>query len=320
MDTPAARPKVAVGFIHVGEPTVSSARDAILSQVGVDVTLLEVAHMPQLEAHTELYRQLDAVSESCALLAKVDGDMVIVAPRLFSAAIAVLDAFPDIQVLSIGVDDWFSGSRIDGMVIWRGGTRWLAAPEDWRPDKVRTTATRLVRIVHSERPMILHAVNPTPDQAIRYGIHRGIKAARTRDDSRIENAREFVRHTRSDPHPLRLLAVAGMLEGLTRPEESVRLMSSNESRHSLPELDTASRKGRLLGAVERELDSLSRGTARIRQGSSGRLTPARHTVAAVLDRIRVKPRGAKTTPPVDEGMDPYEALFDAALSVAEEGA
>lgn len=247
----ASAPRVCAGLIHVNEPTVDAARRGILRQEGVDVSLFEIAGRPQVEAHAALYRELDVRSDEVDAAVKVDGDMVIVEPRLFAAAVSLLESFPSVGVLSIGVDDWFSGERIDGMVIWRGGTRWLDGPQAWRPDKVTTSAQHLERIVQFDRPMVLHGHNPTPHQAARYGLHRGMKAVRTGSPKRIEEVRALARYAATDPHPRRMLALAGALRGMRRPDEAVRLMNHADLGSTLSELERSAAGPRLLAQVQR---------------------------------------------------------------------
>lgn len=307
------RPRVTVGFVHVGESTVDVARERILAQEAVDVHLTEIAHLPQLEAHASLYSRLDSESETSDLLVKVDGDMVIMSQRLFAAAHAVLDAFPDVDALSIGVDDWFSRERIDGLVVWRGGVRWLGEPQDWRPDRVPTTAGRLVRINEFVGPVVLHAPDPTADQAFRYGLHRGLKAARTGSEKRLNEAHAFVRSTEREPHPMRLLAVAGMIEGLRRPLDSVRLMSTESARDIVVTLDGVADPMRLLETADRELRRHRRRGGvrkRLRRFVTSRAAP-RSARAPRLDSTAEARRSDGSQ--MSHVSDPYVRVFARAL-------
>jgi hypothetical protein len=204
------RPSVLVGMLHVGEPSVPRVRGLILNQEDVDVELVEIADLPEREAHERLYRTFDGADPRHHALVKVDADMELVEPRLLHAIGSLFRRHPDLDHLILGVDDWFSGKRIQGMNAWRNGTRWTSPPPELFTDLPTNTARTKLKVMDAGRPLVLHAADPTDAQAARYGLHRGLKAVVTGKASRIGRLLEVVDHAEGAPEPGRLLAVAAI--------------------------------------------------------------------------------------------------------------
>ena len=256
MTSPLNVARVHVGLIHVHEPTVEAARAAVVAQRGVRTTISEIADLPQLEAHQSLYAALDAATLENDLLVKVDGDMVIKHPHLFGAVAQLLADHPEVDRIAIGVNDWFSGRAIDGMVFWRGGVRWVGAPDPVRMDHVETTVRDSLRIVNHQLMLVSHGSSPTEQQAIRYGIHRGRKARLSMTRIRISDATEFVRFAGTDPHPRRLLAVAAVEHGLRSPDAAAALMEGSVPTEAARRLAARSFDADLVAATLERLQAL----------------------------------------------------------------
>lgn len=290
-------PHVTVGFIHVDEPTVRAARESILAQEDVRIRIEEVRNLPQFEAHRRLYEALDRNSADSDFLVKVDGDMIINHPRLFAAVSVLFDEESDIDRISVGVDDWFSGRVIDGMAFWRGGVRWSGKPDPVRMDHIETTARASLRIIDHGLPLVTHGVEPTPEQAVRYGIHRGRKARLSMTRIRIADAAAFVESVEADPNPLRLLAAAALATGLDEPERTAPLMADRIPEHELLALEERTsdpellkRAAERLAALESQrlaMESVSEPptrTERFRDGLRGTLRPLVRMVRQARDR------------------------------------
>lgn len=146
-------PSVLVGLLHVGEPSVPRVREYIRAQVDVDVELLEVAHLPERQAHERLFRAFDGADSTYDALVKVDADMELVEPRLLQAIGLLMRRNPDLDHLVLGVDDWFTGRRIIGMNAWRRGVRWTSPPPELFTDLPTNTARTKLKVLDAGRPV-----------------------------------------------------------------------------------------------------------------------------------------------------------------------
>ncbi len=219
-------PSLLVGMLHVGEPSVARVRERIRAQQDVDVELREFAHLPEREAHARLYATFDAADERHDALVKVDADMELVEPRLLHAIATLFVRHPGLDHVLIGVDDWFSGRRIQGMSAWRRGVRWTSPPPDLFTDLPTNTVRTKLKLMDVGLPLVLHATDPTDEQAIRYGLHRGLKAVATGKSSRIERLLNVVDHAAAAPERGRLLAVAAMELAFVDGAAATRLLAA----------------------------------------------------------------------------------------------
>jgi hypothetical protein len=78
------------------------------------------------------------------------------------------------------------------------------------------------------RPLVLHGIGPSDDQAVRYGAHRALKAVATGKASRLERLAEFVRFVEVDPQPQRRLALAAAELALRDPAAGRRMVDVHD--------------------------------------------------------------------------------------------
>ena len=209
------RPSVLVGMLHVGEPSVPRVRERIRAQLDVDVELLEIAHRSKWEAHRDLFDAFTRAGSRHDGLVKVDADMELVEPRLLHIIGTMFRRHPELDHIVLGVDDWYSGRRIQGMNAWRRGVRWTSPPPDLFTDLATNTARTKLKLMDAGRPLVLHAADPSDEQAVRYGLQRGLKAVATGKGSRIARLLDVVDHAEAEPARGRLLAVAAIRFALT---------------------------------------------------------------------------------------------------------
>lgn len=235
------RPSVLIGMLHVGEPSVPRVRDLIRAQQDVDVELLEIAHLPEREAHARLYAAFDTADPRHDALVKVDADMELVEPRLLHAIAVLLRDNPPLDHVVVGVDDWFSGERILGLSSWRNGVRWTSPPPELFTDLPTSTARTKLKAIDIGRTLVVHAADPTDVQAARYGLHRGLKAVATGKASRIARLVDVVDHAATSPARGRLLAVAAIGLALTDAPVARDLLDATKD----PDADLGVLTGRL---------------------------------------------------------------------------
>lgn len=258
MDSEPTSPRVLAGFVHIDEATVEDARQAITRQIGVAVELLEVARLPQWDAHRTLYRGLDSRSQEFDVLVKVDGDMIVRDSLLFAAVARMFRELPEVDQIGISVTDWFSGGPITGISFWRRGVRWIGDPDRIRSDVIRTSVKNSLRIHDHGLHLVDHGSRPTREQAVRYGAHRGMKARLALSKVRISDARAFVEYAGRAPHPRRLLAVAAAERGLEDPAAAEPLMMRQAPSDEIALLERRSQDVNLVPTALSLLDGLDR--------------------------------------------------------------
>ena len=225
--------RVRVGVLSSGEPSTDRALGAIQRQTDVEVEVFHVADLPQWEAHERLIRTFDERGDGFDLLTKVDADMELVHPRLLWILSESFKRFPKADLIEVGVDDWISGTRILGLKSWRGGTRWTGTPPDLFADYAPTSVRQTLSIRDAGVPLILHAVDASPEQALRYGAQRALKAASEfglqHETERIDALERLLDVVAAAPEPSRILAAIGIITALTDPSSGRRLVDTKPS-------------------------------------------------------------------------------------------
>lgn len=207
-----------VGVLSAGEPTLPKALAAIRNQAGITVEIVHISDLPKHEAHRLLYKTFTARTDRFDLLAKVDADMEILHPRLLSSIAGLFDAFPEVDLAPVAVDDWLSGRQIWSLNVWRGGIRWLEEPPDLFSDQARNTSRQAFSLLKVGQPLVLHAAHATPLQALRYGAHRALKARSSQDVGRIRAVERTVRFCAAEPCFERNLVLLAIEMSLRDPE------------------------------------------------------------------------------------------------------
>ena len=283
-------PCVLVGMLHVGEPSVPRVRELIVSQMDVDVELLEIAHLPEREAHERLYRTFDAADPKFDAVVKVDADMELVEPRLLHAIGMLFRRHPSLDYLLIGVDDWFSGQRIHGMTAWRQGIRWTSPPPELFTDLPTNTARTELKLVDVGRALVLHAADPTDEQAVRYGLHRGLKATATAKASRIARLSDIVEHAAVDPERGRLVAVAAIAAALEDRRAATMLLDDLRTDPSaVSQFVERADDPDLLARTSELLATFAAASERLNDASSGAPASASSTIPSMWRQLSALP-------------------------------
>lgn len=242
------RVRVLAGVLHVGEPGLERAVASAETQHGADVSIVLIGNLPKWEAHRRLYQRFSEDRGAHDLLVKLDADMELVEPHLFSAVGSLLRRHRRLDHVILGVDDWLSGERIMGISLWRSGVQWEAEPPDLFTDLSRSDARDRFKLIDAGRPLVTHAVKPGSEQALRYGAHRALKAARTRKASRLARIEDFARFVQQQPEPERRLALTAV-ELAFSDEGAGRRLVDGEYELDATEIERLWRRSENLDAV-----------------------------------------------------------------------
>lgn len=167
--------KIMVGVLYSGENEYEECVNSIKKQTYTDYDLLKIEFLPKLEAHKLLYYSFLDQKSQYDLLVKIDADMVLTRPQLFSQIVDKFQKNPGIDVLGIAIWDFFSGGYINGLNSYRNTVKWELDPNNVNADVVVVDPKRYFFDQSEIAPAAYHCPNPSKLQAFHFGIHRGIK-------------------------------------------------------------------------------------------------------------------------------------------------
>jgi hypothetical protein len=168
--------KIYVGTLYSGENEYEECLASIQRQTFRNFDHFVFKNLPNKEAHATLYKSfLERANEYDALI-KVDADMVLCSDVLFERIVQRLSLSGDLNVLAIGVHDFFSGQMINGLNAYRNTVRWDFEKETMFVDFPECPPSTYFYDDRVLAPAAIHCKNPAPWQAFHYGLHRGLKS------------------------------------------------------------------------------------------------------------------------------------------------
>lgn len=131
-------------------------------------------NLGSMEANRALYGTFMKRAGEFELLIRVDADMVIENRNLFAWVVDEMTMRPSLQKLSIDIHDYFTNRLISGLHTYRNTVK-FAVDDPIQPDHA-TVPEQHTRVERSAVGFgVRHCKNPSPLQALHYGIHRGVK-------------------------------------------------------------------------------------------------------------------------------------------------
>jgi hypothetical protein len=168
--------KVLVGTLYSGENEYEECVASIKRQSFRDFDHFVFKDLPEREAHHTLFKSFVEKAERYDVLIKVDADMVLCSDDLFDGIVRWLGQEPDVDVLGIGVQDFYTGRLINGLNAYRSTVRWDFDKETLFVDIPEVAEDRYHYDDRELAPAAVHCKNPSSLQAFHYGVHRGLKA------------------------------------------------------------------------------------------------------------------------------------------------
>lgn len=311
---PSRQDRALIGILHAGEPSLDDAIASAKAQVGVRVTIMTISGLPKWEAHRELFERFTTDAGRHDLLVKLDADMELIEPGILAASSRIVRENPRLDHIVLGVDDWLSGERIMGMSIWRSGVRWPEDPPDLFTDMSRSTARERFKLIDPGFPLVLHARQPSEGQALRYGAHRALKAARTQKSSRLDRLETFATFAATTDDGRRHLALAAVALALREETAGRRLVDGDVGprEEDLVGLRRAAEQPeQLLREIQADIAALRRsaGSLETREGQS-----SDQRLRRLMSRARTSLKRRLSAPPMDDEL--VKATFLAELARA----
>ena len=169
--------KLLVGTLYSGENELEECLKSIHAQRYTNYDHILIENLPELEAHYQLYKTFLDHTQEYELLVKVDADTVLCSDKLFGHLVETFEQDPSLEVLNIGVLDFFTDEMIPaGIQIYRKTTRWNFENDTVFPDVPIMDHERYRYDTTVLAPAAWHSPNPSIPQAFHYGVHRGIKS------------------------------------------------------------------------------------------------------------------------------------------------
>ncbi len=169
--------KLLVGTLYCGENEYEECVAAIRAQTFRNFDHITIENLPELEAHYSLYGHFLEHADQYDLLVKIDADVVLNSEDLFEGIVRKFSENPWLEVMNIGVDDFFTGEMIAaGIQVYRNTVRWDFSKDTVFPDVPIMDPERYLYDKTDLAPAAVHCKNPSPYQAFHYGVHRGLKS------------------------------------------------------------------------------------------------------------------------------------------------
>ena len=168
--------KIYVGTLYSGENEYEECLASIQSQTYRDFEHFVFKNLPKREAHRALFSSFLGRADVYDVLIKVDADMVLCSDTLFQRIVQKLSHSTNLDVLSVGVHDFFTGQLINGLNAYRNTVRWDFDKETLFTDIPEVARDKYLYDDKELAPAAIHCKNPSPLQAFHYGVHRGLKS------------------------------------------------------------------------------------------------------------------------------------------------
>ena len=166
--------RVLVGTFVTIENEFEECVESIARQTYRNYHHVIVRNLESLDAHRILYGTFTERAAEFDLLIRVDADMVVENHQLFAWIVEQMTLRPAIEMLTIDIHDYFTDRLISGLHTYRSTVK-FPADDPIQPDHVVVAKDRLQVERSAVGFGVRHCADPSPLQALHYGIHRGVK-------------------------------------------------------------------------------------------------------------------------------------------------
>lgn len=166
--------KILVGIMYCKENEFGDCIKSIQSQTYKNFDYFVVENLPNKEAHDKLYKTFLDSKDKYNIFIKIDADMVLCRNDLFENIVHKFKQNTSMDLLSIKVQDFFTGRLIWGLNIYRNTVTLTNLAENIFVDIV-VKFENLVRDDSELAPAAFHCPNPSKFQSYHYGMHKAVK-------------------------------------------------------------------------------------------------------------------------------------------------
>jgi hypothetical protein len=167
--------KILVGILHCIENEFPDCLAALRRQTHRNYDYFVLENLPNKEAHDTLYCRFMDSASSYDVFVKLDADMVLCREDLLARAADRFKNSPQLDVLCIGVHDFFTDQMIDSLNVFRNTVSWRIDSEKIFPDRGQQAAGGVMYDHDDLAPAADHCPDPSPFQAFHFGVHKAVK-------------------------------------------------------------------------------------------------------------------------------------------------
>lgn len=161
-----------VGILRYGENEFEQCIGSLKIQTHRDYDYFVIENQPNKAAHDQLYQRfMDSASNYDAFL-KLDADMVLANERALEQLCDQIES--DTSLVFAWVNDIPSSLKIPGIFMFRSNVVWTGNSDSLNVDYAPKFSGQ--RKVIGDRDLVLHMPDPSPQQLLRYGVHKALKA------------------------------------------------------------------------------------------------------------------------------------------------
>ena len=177
-------PRIFVGTMYSGEAEFDLCCEAVANQSGVQVTHHVISHMPEMEAHNELWVSWEKVKSEYDLFAKIDADTVLISEYALQSVWNLFSQNSRVTGAQILLHDYFTDKLIAGLNFFSPKVEFSYSTNRLLPDRVDKNHDIILKgdEVSHLSPIGWHCKAPNSKQAFHFGLHRALK----RQDDVIE--------------------------------------------------------------------------------------------------------------------------------------
>jgi hypothetical protein len=216
--------------LSTGEAALPVLRRQLATQSFQDFEHEVISGLPNLAAHSRLYRTVMDRAGDFDLFLKLDADMTLRADTSIEDVLRATETRPDGQHFVFRVWDCFTEEETLGVHVFRSGVRWGEISDSLFVDP-DPPGVRQVMWDGPPAPFVNHGEVVSDFECFSFGVHKFLKVAqRGRSSGPARKAHKFFRHmrncarirdlyrqTRADRHRL---ALTGMIWAMDHPEWS----------------------------------------------------------------------------------------------------
>lgn len=170
-------PKIFVGTMSCEEEAgLERCIRSVSKQKNVDVTHVVISNLGEKSAHDKLYSTWQKFKNDFDAFVQIDNDTSLMGENTLYAMFTHLQNSMKLSYTSIQVPlrDFFQDRNIMGLNMYSKAVSWTESKNLWC-DRCTVNNVTQTNSPYHLIPAGNHALNPTKIQAIRYGIHRGLK-------------------------------------------------------------------------------------------------------------------------------------------------
>jgi hypothetical protein len=169
-------PRCLIGTLYVGENELSSCEYALYNQNYPFWNHFRFDHLPEKEAHEQLYTTFMHNSKYYDYFIKLDADMVLRKYYSLYEMIRFIANRPKLDHVCFAVHDYMTNRLMMGLHIFSNRSLWPDIKYSLFPDQAPRIPGKHLRVSFSPAPVAHHASDPSPYQSFHFGAHRVLKA------------------------------------------------------------------------------------------------------------------------------------------------